>query len=94
MYLPSRRKRKKGSDNVDMHSYNLDLVLTLPLGSFPAFQDLRWVPVNMTWPVSASTAWRSVYRLKLGHGGGVADRRSKIGVEQKEKETHITPYIC
>jgi len=26
--------------------------------------------------------------------GGVADRRRKIGVEQKEKETHITSYIC
>jgi len=48
MFLPFRRKRKKGCDDVDMHSYNFDLASTLPLGSFPAFQDLRWVPVNMT----------------------------------------------
>jgi hypothetical protein len=57
-----------------MHNYNFDLALTLPLGSFPAFQDLRWVPVNMTWPVSASTAWVSVYRLELGHGARAAHR--------------------
>jgi hypothetical protein len=45
-------------------NYNLAKVFVIGDGvdSFPAFHDLRCVPENKTWPVSAFTPYLSVSR--------------------------------